>query len=149
MKRLVRSNVLVSSVILVAGVGGAAFGSLSSPESPGEDWAKLTSIQPYGQDTDGDGIATTKEGALDVDGDGRFGDAEMEQSGTGYYIRWAYPEDLDLVGGLAQSRTCAAACVSVGGTFGCRPNLDTVNCITVGNFCYSTGCAFPCACPID
>ena len=56
---------------------------------------------PFGaQDTNGDGLATIAEGAVDVDFDGLFGDAEAELYGMNCYICW---EDVTVCGSQSVS----------------------------------------------
>lgn len=53
----------------------------------------LVRVEPLGQDVNGDGVATAAEGRVDVDGDGRFGDAEALLFGMESYIHWGAPGD--------------------------------------------------------
>lgn len=137
------------AAIASMGLAGAAYGMLAPPTFLTTEQSKMTVIEPYGQDVNGDGIATTAEGDFDIDGDGRFGEAERIHHGLGVFINWAYPEDLDHDPTFTRITHCASACTSSGGGFSCNPNLDTVMCIEiVGAFCYTTACAYPCTCPI-
>jgi hypothetical protein len=144
-----RPNNVALGILLFAGSAGAVYGALAPVESSDLEFPRLTEIQPYGQDTNGDGIATTEEGSFDIDGDGRFGEAERQHLGTGVYIRWAYPGDLDLSDAFFAGRVCASACVSSGGRpFMCTSNLNTVNCLECPPMlCSTVPCDFPCSCP--
>lgn len=131
------------SAALAMGLGSAfALGNetLSAPVKA------FSLIEPYGQDIDGDGQATTIEGSFDVDGDGKFGEAEKRELGLEFYIRWAYPDDLLSRDFTSEIRHCASACLSGSFGFSCQPNLVSVNCIE-GNPCQTVACSFPCICP--
>lgn len=107
-------------------------------------------IEPYGQDVDKDGIATTEEGAVDVDGDGRFTEVEMAAFEMTCYIVWA--EDVGAPQTMFDGRVCAAACIFVQG-FGriCVGQSDaSVNCIAgaSGSCTGTVPCGPPCVCPM-
>jgi len=103
-------------------------------------------IELNGQDVDGDGIATTEEGQIDVDGDGKFTEVEMNAYGLTSYICWARPDET-----YAFSITCSAICqivppygnvcvVQTDPTWMCKGDAS-------GNCTGSIPCASPCDCP--
>jgi len=107
---------------------------------------QYSKIEPNGQDIDGDGIATTEEGQIDVDGDGKFTEVEMNAYGLTSYICWAGPDE-DYAFGIV----CSAICQTVSGygnvcvvqtdpTWMCKSDAS-------GNCTGSIPCAPPCTCP--
>ena len=122
--------------------------SLGNPDPP-----TFTLVEPWGQDIDGDGFASTAEGAFDLDGDGMFTQLEADDLGMDTYIRWMPRDEYEELlrteeeSGLFTGRVCASACVSYGGGFICQSNLVTVNCIDYGTGYYSVPCGGACHCP--
>jgi hypothetical protein len=107
----------------------------------------LTRIEPFGQDIDGDGIATAEEGAVDVDGDGKFTEVDMAAYGMTSYIVWATDEDLTLYSG----RVCSAVCTNVPpfGQVCVVGENEAFNCVanSSGACTGTVGCSYPCYCP--
>jgi hypothetical protein len=114
----------------------------------------FTRIEPWGQDIDGDGIASAEEGAYDIDGDGQFTAVEAKALGMKYFINWMPREEYDRLsaaGGLLfEGRVCSSACLSnPQGGFNCQANDQSVNCIDNGGLCQTVPCHVPCACPTN
>ncbi|MFM8278877.1 MAG: hypothetical protein ACKN9R_00790 [Candidatus Limnocylindrus sp.] len=108
MKKMLRSR--VSQVALLAVVVGGLFGLtrhlLADEEYP---CAEILTIEGVGaQDTNGDGNATLTEGALDLNGDGKFGDYEALQLGMNCYICWCSTQNCGAapVGAAQNNRIC-------------------------------------------
>lgn len=139
--------------LLMLGLVGAAFGSANIPDIVRDAPVIFKEIQPYGQDTNGDGIATTEEGQYDVDGDGRFGEAERESLGMEYSIHWAYTDEIPGLDDssfftLPAGRVCAAACLSQPGGLKCTTGQPaSSNCLDTSPVCQTVSCKHPCVCP--
>lgn len=130
---------------------GAGYGLTNPTYNRLSETRTYSTVEPLGQDTDGDGVASTSEGAFDLDGDGLFTQVEADHLGMSQFIRWGPSEGSSGDSEFFWTGVCNAICIILGGGVGiCQSGHPHFRCPTdaEGECTGTQACKFPCSCPL-